>query len=229
MLSRLSELVARIVIFACLFAGLASAQTKTYPLSSLESIQLRNVAAEPVTYNGRKALRVTEPAGRSRQEEDRLAILTGADFQNGVIEVDVAGKPGAGAPGAARGFLGIAFRIAPDVSKFECFYLRPTNGRADDQVRRNHTPQYISFPDFPWMRLRKEEPEKYESYADLVPGEWTKVKIEVQGVQARLHVHSAAQPALLVNDLKKGESRGAVGLWIGPGTEGHFTNLRITR
>jgi hypothetical protein len=52
-------------------------------------------------------------------------------------------------------------------SGFECFYLRPTNGRADDQVRRNHSVQYISFRGFPWYRL--ESPEKYESYTDLVP------------------------------------------------------------
>jgi hypothetical protein len=70
-------------------------------------------------------------------------------------------------------------------------------------------------------------PEKYESYADLVPGEWTKVKIQVQGVKARLFVHGAEQPALVINDLKLGTARGAVALWIGPGTEGYFANLRI--
>ena len=84
----------------------------------------------------------------------------------------------------ARGFTGVAFRISPDAAKFELFYLRPTNGRADDQERRNHSAQYDSFPDYPWFRLRKETPGKYESYVDLVPGEWTKVKISVSGVKA---------------------------------------------
>jgi hypothetical protein len=27
-------------------------------------------------------------------------------------------------------------------------YIRPTNGRADDQVRRNHSTQYISMPEY---------------------------------------------------------------------------------
>jgi hypothetical protein len=46
--------------------------------------------------------------------------------------------------------------------------LRPTNGRADDQVRRNHSTQYISYPDFPWYRLREETPGMYESYSDSI-------------------------------------------------------------
>jgi hypothetical protein len=43
-----------------------------------------------------------------------------------------------------------------------------------------------------------------------------------------LYVHGAAEPCLIVNDLKLGDSSGAVALWIGPGTEGYFTGLAIT-
>ena len=57
---------------------------------------------------------------------------------------------------ASRGFVGVAFRVAADQSRFECIYLRPTNGRVEDQVRRNHSVQYISVPGFPWPFLRKE-------------------------------------------------------------------------
>jgi hypothetical protein len=32
---------------------------------------------------------------------------------------------------------------------------------------------------------------------DLVPGEWTEIKVEVSGVKARLYVHGASQPALI--------------------------------
>ena len=32
---------------------------------------------------------------------------------------------------------------------------------------------------------------------------------------------------LIVNDLKLGDSSGAVARWIGPGTEGYFTGLAI--
>ena len=111
---------------------------------------------------------------------------------------------------------------------YEYIYLRPTNGRADDQVRRNHSTQYSSHPDFDFARSRQEAPEKYESYVDLEPGVWTKYKIEVEGRKARLYVHGAEQPCLIVNDLKLEPRGGGVALWVGPGTEGYFSNLKIT-
>ena len=122
----------------------------------------------------------------------------------------------------------VAFRVTADASKYEAFYIRPTNGRADDQLRRNHSAQYISMPDYQWSRLRREAPERYESYVDLVPGEWTKIKVEVNGVKVRLYVNDSPQPVLIVNDLKLGDSKGTVALWIGLGTEAYFTNLRVS-
>ena len=210
-------------------AAVTRVQAQTIPLDSPGQLKLVNVKAEAVTFKGRKAIRVNDAASPDLGDEGRLAILPNSDFQDGVIEVDLAGEPRPGAGEGARGFVGIAFRVAPDQSRFECIYLRPTNGRAEDQVRRNHSVQYISVPGFPWHFLRKEFPEKYESYVDLIAGEWTKVKIEVRGDKARLYVNGIEQPTLLVNDLKQGQSKGAVALWIGPDTLAHFTNLRITR
>ena len=158
-----------------------------------------------------------------------IVVLPGTAFHSGTIELDVAGRTRAGALPDPRGFIGVAFRVAPEPSKYECIYFRPTNGRADDQVRRNHSTQYISMPEYEWSRLRKESPGQYESYVDLVPGEWTKIKIEVSGVKARLFVNDSTQPVLIVNDLKHGDSEGAVALWIGLGTEGYFANLRLSK
>lgn len=211
-----------------LVVGSAAVQKAGKPiaLTPAATEQLVNVKAEEATFKGRKALRVTD-AGTATSDDDRLVILPNTAIEDGVIEVELAGEPAPNAPAGARGFVGLAFRVTPKAEKFECFYLRPTNGRADDQVRRNHSVQYISHPDFPWQKLRKEFPEKYESYVDLEPGVWTKMKIEVKGATARLFVHGAAQPTLIVNDLKHGVSKGALGLWIGPGTIAHFTNLRV--
>ena len=145
-----------------------------------------------------------------------------------VIEVEIAGAPRAGTEGGgARGFVGVAFRLQKDPLRYECFYLRPTNGRAEDQLRRNHSTQYVSHPDHPWHRLRKESPGVYESYVDLVPGDWNRVRIVVSGTEARLFVNGAEQPVLIVKDLKLGASEGGVALWIGPGTEAHFAGLRV--
>ena len=85
----------------------------------------------------------------------------------------------------------------------------------------------VSSPGFPWERLRKESAEVYESYVDLEPGAWTKLKIVVSGVRASLFVNGANQPCLIVNDLKLGKTRGQIALWIGQDTNGYFSNLTV--
>ena len=225
-------------IAVSLLAGISlpsSLAAQSFPLDSPKGLEPHGVAIEPVTYQGRKAIRVTEqsdPAvgstGQPSSSVRGIVLIPTASFHDGTIEVDLAGKPAAGAPGDARGFVGITFRTNADGSKYECVYIRPTNGRADDQLRRNHSTQYISIPDWEWFRLRNESPGKYESYADLVPGEWTRLRIEVSGLKMRLFINGASQPTLIVNDLKRGDTTGAIALWIGPGTEAWFTNLRIT-
>jgi hypothetical protein len=162
------------------------------------------------------------------EQVEPLAVIEGLEFSNGVIQLELAGAPAPGVGEGARGFVGVAFRLKDDMRTYDAFYLRPTNGRADDQMRRNHSTQYISHPDWTWQRLRRETPEKYESYVDLQPGVWTKIKIEVRGDRARLYVHDQEQPTLIVNDVKSGaQARGAVALWIGPGTVAHFRNLSV--
>jgi hypothetical protein len=211
-------------------ASAASAfQSQAISLDSPDQLKPVNVKIESVTFKGRKALRVSDAAPAGLGDEGRLVVLSKTDFQDGIIEVDLAGEPGPNAGEGARGFVGVAFRVALDQSRFECIYLRPTNGRAEDQVRRNHSVQYISVPGFPWHMLRKDFPEKYETYVDLLASEWTRVKIDVLGEKARLYVNGVEQPTLLVNDLKQGQSKGAAALWIGPGTIAHFANVRISR
>ena len=161
---------------------------------------------------------------------NHLAIVDGVDFSNGTIEVEAAGSPAPGAQGGARGFVGIAWRLQDDNHAYDCFYLRPTNGRADDQERRNHSAQYISHPDWTWYRFRSETPSKYETYVDIVPDEWIQVKITVEGEKARLYVNGAEQPTLVINDVKSGaEASGKVALWIEGSTIGRFRNLKITQ
>ena len=182
-----------------------------------------NVKVDSVEYKGKRAIKLVESGDIANGEA--YAIVNGATFHNGEIELELAGQPAGGAAAAARGFIGIAFRMKD--GKFEYIYLRPTNGRADDQVRRNHSVQYSEHPDFSFAESRAQAPEKYESYADLEPGVWTRYRIAVEGSKARLYVNGAAQPCLIVNDLKLGDSSGSVALWIGPGTEGYFTGLQI--
>jgi hypothetical protein len=199
-------------------------QAAARPLDSTEQLTPYDVSLEAATHAGRKAVRVLNkpPLGPFT-----MAIVQGTDFQDGTIDVDVAGEPAAGASGGARGFIGIAFRIGPTPGEYECFYLRPTNGRADDQLRRNHSTQYISAPEYDFARFRREAPGVYESYTDLVTGAWTHMRIEVHGQSAKLSVNGATQPSLIVNDLKHPVRTGPVALWIGDETDGYFSNLRI--
>lgn len=190
------------------------------------NVTLDGVLASTVRHHNRDALRLIEADDK---RGGGIAIINGVSFRDGSIEVDVAGRRGPYAVADDRGFIGVAFRISADRRNSEYIYLRPDNGRAEDQVRRNHSIQYASDPDFPWPRMRKEFPEKYESYVDLEPGAWTRMRIEVSGTTARLYVHDNTQPNLIVNDLKHGLSEGAIALWIGAGTEGYFANLRVTR
>jgi len=203
-------------ILALAIASLASAQT-------INQLTPHNVKAESVDYKGKHAIKLVETGDVANGEA--FAVVKGAAFHNGEIEVEIAGLPAGGAVAAARGFIGVGFRL--NDGKFEYIYLRPTNGRADDQVRRNHSTQYSSHPNFSYAASRAEAPEKYESYVDLEPGAWTRVRITVEGTKARLYVHGAPQPCLIVNDLKLGDANGGVLLWIGPGTEGYFTGLQV--
>ena len=207
-------------------SGTLYAQVTEHSLESTDGLELINVRAEVVEHEGRRGLRVGRAA--DDQEGGTLGLLPGPECQHRPLELELSGDPAADADPAMRGFVGVAFRIDPeDPTRYECYYLRPTNARADVQLRRNHTTQYVSHPDYPWYRLREESPGVYESYVDLVPGAWTKVRIEVSGNQAQLFVHGADQPVLIVNDLKRGDVSGQVGLWLHSSTLAHFRNVRI--
>lgn len=215
---KLSKRLVPVVLALLTFSSLFAQQSL-----SVGNLETMNVKVEAVKYKGKDAIRVF-----GLTDGEQLAILKNSSFKNGTIEIEVSGQPLPNANAGARGFIGLAFRVRQtDSVRYECFYIRPTNGRADDQLRRNHSTQYISHPGYPWFKLRKENPGLYESYADLVPGEWTKLKIVVQDKEAKLYIHGADQPSLIVKDLKQELTTGAIALWIDVGTDAYFTNLKI--
>ena len=219
--------------FACGSVPLAAVQpapVQEWTFASLAGITVSNGGkAELVTYRGRRAVHLIVSPEHAAPTDNIIAILGDSDFANGTIEADVAGAPRAGAAGDSRGFIGVALRVQPGGQRYENFYVRPTNGRADDQLRRNHSVQYTSEPEFPWPRLREETPGKYESYADLEPGAWTALKIVVSGRRGQLYVNGASQPCLIVNDLKLGDTHGGVALWAHSSTDAYFSRLIIRR
>lgn len=213
---------------AALAAGCGFGETpaakQTFPLRETTGLVTVNAKAEAVKYQGREAVRlITEGS-----DNEGLAVLPGTDFQDGVIEAEVAMKaltpPGVRFPG----FIGIAFRAKPDASHYELFYLRPGNGVANDQAMRNHAVQYSAQPGFGWYPLRREWPWVYESYAEIEPETWTKVRIEVAGRAAKIYLNGSAKPSLVVDGLKGEDLRGAVALWGFTNEEAYFSNVRIT-
>jgi hypothetical protein len=224
-------------VTACAVAALvmihAAGAAETELLLALDDasqVEAHNVTVRAVEYRGGPALEVRRSVAGAAPDIDTFAFAPSIDFHNGTIEVEVAGSPLPDAPPGARGFVGVVFRVQTTNFACEGIYLRPTNGRADDQVRRNHATQYFAYPDYDFARLRREAPAQYESYVDLVPGEWTAMRIEVNGATAKLFVGEAPQPVLIVNDLKRGaDTHGSVGLYVDNGTDGHFRKLRVRR
>jgi hypothetical protein len=202
-------------------------EKKMVPLNTAEGLEFINVKAEVVDHDGQKGIAVSKIEGKINGET--LVVIPDVNFLNGTITIELTGEPAADAAPQMRGFVGVAFRVNPaDYSNYDCFYLRPTNARADNQLQRNHTAQYVAHPEFPWYRLRKENPGLYESYIDMVPGEWTKVKIEVAGKTAKLYLPGSEQPCLIVNELKHKESIGKIALWLHSSTLARYRNLVVT-
>jgi hypothetical protein len=179
---------------------------------------------------GSKVVKAIKDSSVKEFDEPTFVRIKGTNFKNGTIEVKVLSRLVKNAPDFARGFIGVAFRINDSNTKYESIYIRPTNARADDQVRRNHSIQYYSYPDYKFDRLRKESPERYESYSDMEMNKWINLRIEVKGAQAKLFINKNQQPSLVVNDLKHGaNASGAIALWVEIGTEGFFTDLKIIK
>ncbi len=180
--------------------------------------------------NGSEVVKVVKDSTVKLADEPTYVKIKGVNFKNGTIEVKVLSRLVKNAPDYARGFIGVAFRVNDSNSKFECIYLRPVNARVEDQVRRNHSIQYYSYPDYKFDRFRKEAPEKYESYTDMEMNKWITMRIEVKDSQAKLFIDKNQQPSLIVNDLKHGASAsGSIAFWVETGTEGYFKDLKITK
>lgn len=217
--------------FVILFGQAPKVPNSSTALDDSTKFELVNAGTKWVEYRGRHALKLAPlPGHEHAQNEELMAILADSDFKNGAIELDVSGARRAGYSTAEdergfKGMIGVSFHIQGD--KRETIYVRPENARLDNQVFRNRSTQYESIPDFPWNLLREQSPGVYESYVDLEPGAWTKLRIEVSGTKARLYVNGATQPCLVVNDLKLGKARGKIALWSRVSTDAYFSNLRV--
>ena len=198
-------------------------------------IRPNEVDVRSAQFNGRACVAVELSAevqeralGGAGGNGPTVAILD-KDFNNGVIEVDVAGAiNGKGSPDS-RAFAGLAFHIAGSTQTFEAVYLRMSNGSKNvpppPAPRDVRAVQYVAHPDFHFDVSRKQFPEKYEKAAPIALDTWHRLRIEIAGSRMRVSVDGAE--ILDVDDLRQANRGGSIGLFVDDGTTGYFSNLRI--
>lgn len=226
----------KIALFLSLCAFATLAQKITFQNREFEA---KNVHATVVELDGEQVLKVERDLKalpfdvkklEATVDEPTFVKLKNVDFEDGSMEVKVLARIQNPSPFEfARGFIGLAFRINTDDSAFENIYLRPANGRSDNQKMRNHTVQYFAYPDFKFERLRREFPEMYETAAPVTIGEWITMRLEIKGERAELFVNDTKYATLVVPKMLGKTTAGSIGLWVDIGTEGYFKDLKVTK
>jgi hypothetical protein len=212
------------------------AQKFTWDKHEFEAV---NTKAEIVNMDGVKVLKVQRDLIAFPFDEKNIDTstdgptyvkLTNVAMENGTIEVKMLSRIMENSPfPAARGFIGVAYRVDQENKNFDAIYLRPSNGRADDQLRRNHTVQYFSYPENTFSRLRKEANGLYETYADIGLNEWIDVRIEFQDEKAVLYINNQKSPSFIVTKMLGTSKTGSIALWVEIGTVGYFKDLKVTK
>lgn len=188
-----------------------------------------NVEMHETELDNFPVLRVIKPLENPVADTDTYARLVDRDFHNGTICCRMYSDLQKGAPDYSRGFIGIVFRVNETDSEFESFYVRPTNGRHPDPIRRSHGSQYFSYPGYTFDYFRKHGITSYEAPIDAGLKEWIDLKAIIHDDHGEFYVNDMDKPVLVVDGFKHGpDAKGAVGLYVDIGTEGFFQDLQIT-
>ena len=173
------------------------------PLTLFASIV---TAAEPIPFDSPRwqiaaeENRIEEYKGKtSLVLRGGLALIEDAEFTDGVIEYFCAFPD-------ARAFVGATWRVQ-DAANREEFYIRPHQSGNPDA--NQYTPVFNGLS--AWQLYHG------EGYGTPVAYEfdtWFPVKIVVSGDQAEVFIGDLEKPALFVDDLKREEASGAVGLAV---------------
>jgi hypothetical protein len=202
-------------LVSTLFCGDAFAQQQgAYNLNSLLKqgmlITLPANKLSEITDGTRKGISLTG-----------IVWLKDVDFTTGTIDVDLRGKDV-----FQQSFLGIAFH-GVDTVTYDAIYFRPFNFQSPDTLRRKHTVQYISEPNFSWDKLRASHPLVYENAVNPFPlaTAWFHAHIVIKADEIVVYVNHSTKPSLRVKKLND-RQHGLIGLW-NDGLPGDFANLVI--
>ena len=141
------------------------------------------------------------------------AFLKDVEFENGIIEVEIAVTGH-----KVRSYPGIVFRMQSE-RNYERFYVRPHRASLYPDALQ-YTPVINGIAG--WQLYNGEG---FTASVDFPPHQWVHLRMEILGTQARLYIEEAKQPALVIHELKHGLSKGTIGL-LGP-TDGsaYFSNF----
>ena len=183
----LQKLVVIVISLLCILVTILEAQTQ---FINFDSDRWGIVNGRQVDFLGRKAFIGT-------------AFLNDIQFENGVIEVDVAVT-------GARSYPGIIFRAWPDGS-WERVYIRPHRSGCTTTSLYSDVLQYVaSFNRVDSWQLYNGD--GYTAGAAIPLNQWFHVKIEVAGSQARVTINEADKPSLQIHSLQNGLRKGGLGL-----------------
>jgi hypothetical protein len=154
--------------------------------------------------------RVEERLGRkSLYLKSGFAFMKDVVFEDGVIEVDIA------AP-TLRSFVGVVFRFE-NMDDHEIVYFRPHKSGLEDAAQ--YTP---SFNGAACWQLYSGK--GFTAAVEIPKEQWVHARIEISGLGGKVYFNNSEKPVLEISDLKRGHSRGTVGVWAGA-NGGHFSNF----
>ncbi len=205
-----------LTLFVIIFlfdVGVAQQKVISPDLSKVTDMNVWAVYNRSVSYS-KQAVRLDSKKGEG------VLWLKDSEFADGSIELDIKGENNPG-----KSFVGMAFHGVND-STYDAVYFRPFN--FTNLQRRSHSVQYISHPKYPWYKLRKQFPGKYEGKVTPVPNpdQWFHARIEIEKHIVKVFVNHATKPSLEVEMLSP-QRKGWVGFWVGYNSEGSFKHLKI--
>jgi len=167
---------------------------------AVATVLLASASAESVSFESDawvvRGGQVLEHDGR--QCLTGFAYLDGVDLESGVVEVDLLAS-------GARSYPGIVFRMEGD-GEYELVYVRPHRaGMYPDAVQYSPSTNGISS----WQLCNGDG---FTAPVDLADSEWTHLRVEFAGEQARFFVGDDPSPALHIKNLRRGAGGGSVGL-----------------
>src|SRR5262245_53045834 len=130
-----------VLVASLLLLPRSTARSQT--LDSTTRLTAINARVLWIDHRGRRALKLAPLEGHEHDtDQELMAVLTGSDFRNGVIELDVSGARRQGYSTAEdvsgfKGIVGLTFRLHGDSA--ERLYIRPENARLDNQLFRNRS------------------------------------------------------------------------------------------